>query len=37
MTHIDAQKIVSDHLIKKLWHTSFPHATAQKEGVIVMD
>jgi len=33
----EAQKIVSEHLTKKLWKTSFVHKESQKEGVIQMD
>ncbi len=37
MTHDEAQKIISEHLTKKLGSTIFPHAHSQKEGVIEMD
>lgn len=34
---IEAQKIITDHLKKKLGETTFRHAESQKEGVIQMD
>jgi UPF0176 protein len=37
MTFSDAQKIVRDHLTKKLWNVPFSHKESQKEGVIQMD
>lgn len=37
MSFQDAQKLVADHLRKKLGENTFRHKESQKEGVIQMD